>query len=62
MKGILTMKELKFRALTEDEVLYLTKQYIAKLKDEHQDNNKIVAFIYFDTEEKNYILKYNLNK
>lgn len=28
--------------LTEDDVLYLTQNYIAKLKSENEDNNKVI--------------------
>ena len=28
--------------LTEDDVIYLTKEYIAKLKDENSDNEKVL--------------------
>ena len=29
--------------LTEEDVLYLTKEYIAKLKSEHEGNEKIIS-------------------
>lgn len=42
--------------LTEDEVLYMTKQYISKLKDEHSDNEKIVKKL------DNYLEKFDVKK
>lgn len=49
--------------LTEDEILAMTKNYIAKLKDEHQNNEKVIKKLdkYIDNFDVKKFMKKNPN-
>jgi hypothetical protein len=49
--------------LTEDEILAMTKNYIAKLKDEHSDNEKVIKKLdkYIDNFDVKKFMKKNPN-